>query len=191
MEFNNLTKTTKTNKGGYTHEVLFIDRNWLATIGQPVNDGTPGSRVIITTAHTLKTAADLGLPVGTTVGWNKAYVTEDTAKLMVNANEARDASGGSIEFEMLVPGDEPEAEEFVLTASTKDCVVLLRDPNDKLNPKYFTQIGDETSSVQFKGSYDSASAADGTKGFKVKGIGSVLNKFYYRPASLPTLFEPA
>lgn len=191
MEFNNLKKTTKTNKGGYTHEVLFIDRNWLDTIGQPVNDGTPGSRVTITTAHTLKTATDLGLPNGTTVGWNKAFVTEDTAKLMVNANENRDASGGSVDIELFIPGDEPEAEEFVMTASTKDVIVLLRDPNDKTNPKYFVQIGDETSSVQFKGSFDSATGPDGAKGFKVKGIGSILNKFYYRPAALPTLFEPA
>ncbi len=188
MELIDLGKTTKTNKSGFNHEVLLADRNWFATFGQPVNDGTPGSTVIITDAHTFKTATALGLPSGDTVGFTKVYCTEDTVKVALNANEGRDASGGNLEMEIFIPGDEPAAEEWVLTGSTKDLVLLLRDPNDKLNPLYFVQIGDENHSVQPKGSYESATGADGVKGFKVKVMGSLLSKLFYRPATAPTLY---
>jgi hypothetical protein len=189
-ELANLTKTTKTNKSGFNCEVLLVDRNWIATFGQPVNDGTPGSTVIITDAHTFKTATALGL-TGATIGWNKVYCSEDTVKAALNANEGRDASGGALEMELFIPGDEPEAEEWNLTASTKDLVLLLKDPNDKLNPLYFVQLGDENHSLQAKGSYGSEVGADGVKGFKVKVMGSLLSKLFHRPAAAPTLYVPA
>jgi hypothetical protein len=187
-ELSDLTKTTKTNKSGFNHEVLLADRNWFATFGQPVNDGTPGSTVIIEDAHTFKTATALGLPAADTVGFTKVYCSEDTVKVALNANEGRDASGGAVEMELFIPGDEPAAEEWNLTASTKDLVLLVKDPNDKLNPLYYVQLGDENHSLQAKGSYGSEVGADGVKGFKVKVMGSLLSKLFYRPATAPTLY---
>lgn len=191
MELSNLPKSGKTNKSGYTHELLLIDRNWIATFGQPANDGTPGSLVKITTAHTLKTASVLGLPSGTTVGWHKVYVSEDTLKAILNANESRDASGYAVEVEFFVPGDEVETEEFFLAASNKDIVALLTDPNDVLTPNYFVQLGNQNHSLQIKASFDSSVGNDATKGRKGMAKGTILNKFFYRPGSAPTIFAPA
>lgn len=177
--YSNLDEAQNT-ESGVAEYALLAPYSWFDTLATPVNDGTPGSSITSTAAHTFK--------AGDNNGFLKFQLAPDKNSLGGNPVGDKALRKMNVQATIFVPGSYAIAHEQIQRLLNVPLIVLIKDGDCSQN--MFYQLGNSCKQAYINPTFTTGTDADGNKGYNVV-IDAATKILIHTPAAAPTVFTPA
>lgn len=171
MNYSNIVKNANPEAaaGGYKNVFLFARRDNFLSLKRPVPSSTPGSSVLIATAHTFNPPAGF-------ISWACKQHSVTLKGAPVGDDGARQTEWTAT---FAVLGDSASTQEQMEATLNDDIICLIKESACLITDAY-VQLGDECVTPTFSVEFDSANTKEGMKTYNVTVV--CRKKFFYTGA---------